>query len=518
MKFGVKLYKNNIAEDEIEYIDLFFFTNEKINLNKTNNEIINNKLSSYYLNNDYNNLILTINKCKEKILNEPYKLKSSFLQPPVFALKRQISQIDGRWYFYNIYGYYFCFCKGELCINILSFNSYIFQSCKYFFYITIIDKLRYLYKKSHYLFSDFFDKTVESADSFPVFTIMNKKKFNAHYLTMSENIYYQFCNENKCNNLEIIYGSNKINGDFLEKYLELILKLKVVVTSEKYNSIDNIFYNIEYINYIFLGHGVTYIKSFLYKDYISPKRYNKILLPRSNKFISLALEAGWKEKDIIKIGYPKWDNYELFENKKFFQDDVNKKENSIFFMFTWRKLKAGKFYSDLYFDNTIKLLNNINLNKYLNISNTKIFFTYHHCVKNKKKIQVNNTENIQFLKHNNISLLLRNSSLIITDFSSIIFDAIIQRKPLILFIPDGEDPNLSSLYNHDYYETISKIKKGEIYLYEVFYDYKKVVDKIIYYIKSGFKLEKGKYKFYESFKLKNRYNTEKFINYIKYLK
>ena len=62
----------------------------------------------------------------------------------------------------------------------------------------------------------------------------------------------------------MIIKENSINGDFLEKYLELILKLKVAVTGATFPSIDQLFYNIEYITSINIGHGVKYFKSFLY--------------------------------------------------------------------------------------------------------------------------------------------------------------------------------------------------------------------------------------------------------------
>ena len=110
---------------------------------------------------------------------------------------------------------------------------------------------------------------------------------------------------------------------------------------------------------------------------------------------------------------------------------------------------------------------------------------------------------------------MKNSSLIITDFSSIIFDAIVQRKPLILYIPDGLDSNLQDIYTQEYYETITKIKDGIIYLYEVFLDLNLVIEKIIYYIKNNFVLENEKLKFYKKFSLKRKGNTKRFINYIK---
>ena len=263
------------------------------------------------------------------------------------------------------------------------------------------------------------------------------------------------------------------------------------------------------MTYIFLGHGVTYIKSYLYKDYLSPKVYNKILLPPNKIFIKLALNAGWKNEDIIKIGYPRSDVYNT--------QTFTKEKKSIFLMFTWRRLQKGKNISDDYFNNLYSLINNRKLNNQLNKHDIKLFFCYHHALKNKKNSKINN-DNIRIIEQNNISTILKNSSLIITDFSSIIFDAIVQKKPLILFIPDGNDPNIEDIYIKKYYETINKIKKREIYLYEVFLDLKKVIKKIIYYIKNDFILEDEKLKFYKRFRLKNNGNTNIFINYLKTLK
>ena len=333
---------------------------------------------------------------------------------------------------------------------------------------------------------------------------------------MSWEVYNKFClNNQKClNDFQIIYGVKRINGNVLEKFFELFLRLKAVITAEKYDSIDNLFYNIDYILYIFLGHGVTYIKSYLYNDYLSPKRYNKILLPPSKRIINLALNAGWKEENIIQIGYPKWDNYELHATKKSSYEFSKRKERSIFMMFTWRKLKIGKNTSILYYNNIFNLFNDAEINKQLYLNNIKLYFCYHHTLKEKKIIDIGNNTNIRFILQNEISILLKNSSLIITDFSSILFDAIVQKKPLILFIPDGLDPNIQDIYTYEYYETITKIKNGDIYLGEVFFDLNKVIDKIIYYINNNFVLEREKLKFFKQFNLKNFGNTNKFINYI----
>ena len=521
-KFGIKIYKIKEIGEENEYSELFFFDDKLINFKNDRSKENNYKFDIYYLHKKYNNLLHNLNEFS--YINKPSKdtnnLIFSYIQPPSCFLKKDIAQFEGRWYFKNIYENYFCFCKGETCINILAFYNYEFQSCKYFFYLTIIDENKFLYPKNHYLFSDFFEDDIEPSDALPIFQEIIKTNLKAHYITMSWNFYRQFClwNTKSINDLQIIYGIRRIDGDVLEKYLELFLKLKVVVAAERYDGIDNFFYNIDYIIYIFLGHGVQYIKSYLYNDYLSPKKYNKMLLPPSELFISLALAAGWKNEDIIKITCPKFDKYKRYRKKKLSSEYSEKNERSIFIMFTWRNVKKRKSLSALYYENIYKLLNNTEINEQLILNNVKMYFCYHHALKEKRIINIDNDTNIKFISQNEISILLKNSSLIITDFSAILFDAIVQRKPLILYIPDGLDPNLKDIYTNEYYETITKIKNGIIYLDEVLIDFDKVVNKIIYYINNDFYLEKEKLKFYNKFRLTNEGNTRKFLNYLRKLK
>ena len=122
---------------------------------------------------------------------------------------------------------------------------------------------------------------------------------------------------------------------------------------------------------------------------------------------------------------------------------------------------------------------------------------------------------MRFIFQDEISLLLKNSSLIITDFSSILFDAIVQRKPLILYIPDGLETNLKYIYSKQYYEIITNLAKGIPYLFEVFLELEDVINKIIYYIQKDFDLENEKLLFYNEFGLRSGDNTRKFLNYIK---
>ena len=141
----------------------------------------------------------------------------------------------------------------------------------------------------------------------------------------------------------------------MERYLSLFLKIKATISGAKFLYIKNIFYYIDYITHISVGHGVSILKQFLYspKKYYGNKRYNKILLPPSKIIISIAKKHGWTDNNIIKINLPKWDLYKHY-NKI---DKKRIKSNSIFVMFTWRQIKP-KFKISKYYVNNKQYLSN----------------------------------------------------------------------------------------------------------------------------------------------------------------
>ena len=331
IKLGLSLYKIN---NYIEYYNKFLFIDEIINYN----DIISIKDSEYepYLLLDkYKKLKYRIKiNNKEKNSIENLLLKESYVRMPNFSIKFSLSVNESSWYFKNIYNDYFCFCKS----NISFYCPYkkIKQKCKYYLYLNIIDINRNIFNKTDYLFVDFSSSETAPGEAFLIFNEMNKQNFKVHYMTKREDIYKNFSNYNLTSENKIIFDYQYINGNFLEKYLEVFLKLKSTISGAKIYSINNLFYNIEYLTYICLGHGISYLKDFLYIDYYSINIYNKILIPNSNILISNAKKYGWKDKNIIKIGLPRWDTFS-YNNRK-----INSFQNrSIFMMFTWRDLNQN---------------------------------------------------------------------------------------------------------------------------------------------------------------------------------
>ena len=504
IKFGITIYHN---DENVKIYKKFFFNEDIINYNNIAN--INNKIFfpiSY--NNQYLNLI---NKINNKKLNETLKLKLSYFKYPYFTLKGNIDSKENIWRFEHIYNYYFCFCKGKACLN-----SKINQNCKYYFYQYLIDSNINLYPKTDYLFIDFIFNELPSDDVYPVFEEMQKQNLPVHYITEKYNIYQKYCKKEKfCHTIIRVNKNIYYNfGDFLEKYFDLLLKLKAVISAKPKTDflISNLFYDLKYLAYIAVGHGICYFKDYLYKEnrLYGKNINNKLLIPPSNKIISLAKKYGWEDENIIKINPPRWDKY-----NKILSNTENK---NIFMMFTWRQIKKGKKISSHYVNNIKKLLSDERLYKKLESNKITLYISFHRLILNILKNKFNTFfEKKNFLKYidqNDISNCLCKSSLVVTDFSSIIFDFMYRKKPFILYIPDAYEPNIEKIYYRDYSELIKSMKNGTIIFENTYFSIQETINKIIDYINNNFQLEKKMEKFYESFQFKKGNNIKNFISYL----
>ena len=134
----------------------------------------------------------------------------------------------------------------------------------------------------------------------------------------------------------------------------------------------------------------------------------------------------------------------------------------------------------------------------------------------KDKLYFSN-RNIQFIKQNEIFDSITHSNLLVTDFSSIIFEFMYLNKPFVMYIPDNKEINIKKFYSENYINLINGLKDGSISFINKYFDINQVVDKIIYYINNNFIIEEEVSDFYKSFNLTCENNTMKFINYLENL-
>ena len=166
-----------------------------------------------------------------------------------------------------------------------------------------------------------------------------------------------------------------------------------------------------------------------------------------------------------------------------------------------------------YINNIKSLINNQNLNNKLINNNLTLYFSLHHRVLNyKNKFKFKN--NIQYIKENDIAECLSKTNLLVTDFSSIIFDMIYRRKPYIIYIPDLNDSKIKKIYNSHSYNVINKFKTNKYQFENVNFDINSTINKINYYIDNDFKLDDKLKEFYNKFNLKKGNIIDGFIKYI----
>ena len=509
IKYGIQIFEINEDGESINNLK-YFFSGEifnYINLFQNNNKIFDPLLinSKYYFN--FN---------KKNINDDSLKLKKSYTQMPKCLLKKYLLINDVSWNFQNLFNEYFCFCK-----DLNSTKLKISQSCKYYFYLNLIDKNRNIYSKTDYLFIDFILNDLSSDDAFPIFKEMIKENMPAHYLTESSDIYSKYCSGiNKCQIVLLVNIQNyTIIGDFLEKYLTLFLKLKQVISGSGFyfDYINNLFYDIEYITLISVTHGVCYFKYFLYDENrcYGTKRIDKVLIPPSEKILSFAVKYGWKRKDIIQLNLPKWDKYNERNNSKYNLNNLIYNKNSILIMFTWREVIKNRHISSHYFKNIFNLILHQKLNEELTKHHTTLYFALHYYMYVKYKYKIEDIKYIKFIKVNNIIDYIEKSNLFITDFSSIIFDFIYQKKPYIIYIPDSNDNLINKKYKKNYCDLIQSMKNDTIKFENKFFNIDSVINKILFYLNNNFNLEDKLKIFYDSLNLTKNNNIYEFIKYIK---
>ena len=187
-------------------------------------------------------------------------------------------------------------------------------------------------------------------------------------------------------------------------------------------------------------------------------------------------------------------------------------------MFTWRGLSKNKKIGKDYINNILELINNKILINELKKNNISLYFTFHHRFSEYSNLK-NINKYINFINENEISNIIRISSLFVTDFSSIIFDFIYRQKPFVIFIPDSDYSKNKNNYNEYYYKLINDLKNNLIQFENKYFNIKEAIDKIIYYVNTNFELEPKLKNFYDSFKLKKKNNnTIELIECIKNIK
>ena len=253
--------------------------------------------------------------------------------------------------------------------------------------------------------------------------------------------------------INIIPGKNIIN---ILKKTYYLCSAKIIIDSNKYiNKVKK-----EQIRF-HLCHG-TPIKKV--DDYSGSIGEADFILEIGDYFKKENSRIFKKNENIfLDLGFPR--NDDLFSNIKVLKDYKSKINNKIVvWLPTYRNHKNHKCSKDMILKYGLPCLNSkkevLKFDKVLRDNNITVFIKLHPAQDN-KLLESFNCENFKLitdsdLKENNINLyqLLSISDALITDYSSIYYDYLLTKRPIILAISDIEIYNKNVGFFDDYYKVI----------------------------------------------------------------
>lgn len=284
-----------------------------------------------------------------------------------------------------------------------------------------------------------------------------------------DNAYYQFKHDfNEKDDIKRYYIISNRKDFFKGKFTKKELKHVIYYRSFKHkllylnaNKILTSFRNIEFycpfyknisyyqdlLNYelIYVQHGILHCHTpNLYSK--EANNIDKIVVSSDFEYNNFIDNYNYNHKNLIKTGMPRFDICSLKKNKS----------NKILIALSWRVNLMGpyknrtyapnneKFKTSVYFKQLTNLIDSNKFNNLLRKNNLEVEIMSHpifRCYDN----FFNEKDNIKFVQSANPNDYL----LVITDYSSIIFDYVYANTPVIYFVPDYDlyKAGITHLYN-----------------------------------------------------------------------
>lgn len=309
----------------------------------------------------------------------------------------------------------------------------------------------------------------------------NKASDNGYYLFKyirenhpNDSVYYAI--NKKCSDYKKVSKlGNIINYGSIKHYMYYLVSINI--STEDIASPDNVFFTILhrylnlYNNRVFLQRGIT-------KDDIKSLHYNKtkfrlFVCGASKEYEYIKNHYGYPNNYVKYLGLPRFDNY----------NDATINNKLILVMPTYRKHISKNITNTLFYKRWNSLLNNNELINFIEENNIMIYFYLHKNMHKYLNKFYTSSKNIKIIKDEDITNIIKESSLLVTDYSSVYMDFAYMSKPVIYYQFDYKDYRKSG-YREGYFK-YSKDAFGKIIL-----DEEDLIKKIIAYITMDYKQEK----------------------------
>ena len=331
-----------------------------------------------------------------------------------------------------------------------------------------LNRFEFKRKPKYILFFDFITSPICSdKNSYLLFQeYKTNNDTNAYYVINEKTeLYKSLLQKNQTQNL--IPFTNFSNIEELFPYL---LNSKIIVQSYALYEFQIIINKVKYLKLLYICHAVNYFKINQIKD---DNLYNKMNL--------------YNKKSMHFAGLPRYE--QLSKNKK-----ESNNEPCILTTFTYRSYNHSIYVNSLFRRNLVSLLKDETLLSFLKKKSINLIYIPHHFDEIRHRtLKKNEFPKIIIEKQESLSYYIEKCSLLITDFSSISFDFMFQKKPVLFYFIDVNE-------KFDFKEkSYMKIdENNSIYFENVFYEKIPLVNKVKYYINRKFNLDVGLSKKYKS--------------------
>lgn len=238
------------------------------------------------------------------------------------------------------------------------------------------------------------------------------------------------------------------------------------------------------IHYIYTGHGINFFKTgFIERsNVISDEHFSEIILSNSEERNLLNEYYNYPDSRVIYSGLARWDN-------------VSKKEREVLLYFTLRSYlnKAGETTEEFeYYKNLKELISSPRLKELSDTYNFKVYIALHHETERFAKAAY---AGIEVLKQDEIGTIKNRASLLVTDYSSMCFDFMVNDRPVVFYRLDNKEERMDeeSMVNN------ARVEGLNDRIYNVNYDIDSVLDSIEKYARCNFEVEEENKKINKAF-------------------
>ena len=328
--------------------------------------------------------------------------------------------------------------------------------------------------------------TNEPIDSLTLFKYLQKNRIPSKYLIWKNHYMTSVLKEkNALKDVIVLDTDNTISNELVEKHPRLLARCKYFIQENGAlnNDLRTWLKANDRIKYIFLQHGIfanswlpayeTIVDRFNYINVFSIEEQKYILSKTSSKFIQSR-----SCNPFIIGGLPRYDLLNIASRKE--------TQNTVFIMFTWRKtfqLHKDSIYKSKYYNALKHFINSQHMQQLKKKCN--VVLSIHHHMLNTMKSKIN-FNGIHICKPSEVQYWICNSDICITDFSTVSFDFLFLKKPVIYWLLDANDSILipeDQLKIHNAKADLQRTR------FNVVNTECQLADRISHYVDNGFKLE-----------------------------